>query len=93
MTDEERLEFERLKVRVAELETRPSDPQALEAAIQGSAMEKVARLELATLPPGWDVGDQEAVRRVTNISLGIGLIVGFATLIFLAFPNLLGWAH
>ena len=93
MTDEERLEFDRLKARVAELDAHSSDPQALKAAIKDSAMEKVARLELATLPPGWDVGDQEAVRRVTNISLGIGLIIGFATLIFLAFPNLLGWVH
>ena len=93
MTDDERLEFERLKARVAELESRPSDPHTHEAAIKSSAMEKVARLELATLPPGWDVEDQEAARRVTNISLGIGLCVGLVTLIILAFPGLLGWFH
>lgn len=93
MTDDEKLEFERLKVRVAELEARPSEPHAFEAAIKGSAMEKVARLELATLPPGWDVEDQEAARRVTNISLGISLCVGLVTLIILAFPGLLAWFH
>ena len=93
MTDEERLELERLKARVAELETRPSDPQALEAAIQGSAMEKVARLELATLPPGWDVGDQEAVRRVTNISFRIGYAVAFVMLLVFACHSFIGWPH
>ena len=50
MTGEERLKFERLKARVAELETRPSGPQTLETAIKGSAMEKLARIERASIP-------------------------------------------
>ena len=89
MTEEERLEFERLKARVAELETRPSDPQALEAAIKGSAMEKLARIELASLPPGWE--DEIALRRATSVTLTVGAIVAFVTLGFFACHAFFGW--
>jgi len=85
MTDEERLEFERLKVRVAELETRPSDPQALEAAIKGSAMEKVARLELASLPPGWE--DEDAMRQVARIAFPVAGVIALGIFLFLAFHS------
>ena len=91
MTDEERLEFERLKARVAELETRPSDPQALEAAIQGSAMEKVARLELASLPPGWD--DETEVRKVSTVSFYTVIFMFLAVIAFFTCHNLFGWPH
>jgi hypothetical protein len=89
MTDEERLEFERLKTRVAELEARPSDTQAIEAAIQGSAMEKVARLELAALPPGWD--DEAEVRWASTASLYVVIFLFVAVIAFFTCHNLFGW--
>jgi hypothetical protein len=91
MTDEERLEFERLKTRVAELEARPSDPQALEAAIKGSAMEKVARLELASLPPGWD--EEAEVRRASTISFYVVIFMFVGVIVFFTCHNLFGWPH
>ena len=89
MTDEEKLEFETLKARVAELEARPSDPHAFEAAIKGSAMEKVARLELASLPPGWE--DEVALRRATRVTLAVGAMVAIVTLAVFACHTLFGW--
>lgn len=91
MTDEERLEFERLKARVTELETRPSDPQALEAAIKGSAMEKIARLELASLPAGWD--DEAEVRKVSTVSFYAVIFMFLAVIAFFTCHNLFGWPH
>ena len=91
MTDEERLEFERLKARVAELETHPSDPQALEAAIQGSAMEKVARLELASLPPGWD--DEAEVRRVAHVTFYVAAAVIIGMVMVFAYLSFSNWPH
>jgi hypothetical protein len=91
MTDEERLEFERLKVRVAELEARQSDVQSIEAAIKDSAMEKVARLELAWQLPGWD--DEKEVARVMRIwSYAVGLIC-LAALVVFAVHESTGWLH
>ena len=89
MTDDERLEFETLKARVAELEARPSAPDALEAAIKDSAMEKVARLELASLPPGWD--DEAEVRRVSTVTLYVVVFMFIAVIAFFTCHNLFGW--
>lgn len=91
MTDEERLEFERLKVRVAELEARQSDVQSIEAAIKDSAMEKVARLELAWQLPGWD--DEKEVARVMRISsYAVGLICLAAFVVFAVHESTV-WLH
>lgn len=89
MTEEERHEFERLKAHVAELEARPIDAAAFEAAIKGSATEKLARLELASMAPGWD--DEHALRQATRISIAIGSIVAIGTLIFFALHTFVGW--
>ena len=91
MTDDERLEFETLKARVAELEARPSDPHAFEAAIKGSAIEKVARLELASLPPGWD--DEHAVRQVGRIAFPIAGLIALGIFLFLVFNGFLSGRH
>ena len=91
MTDDERLEFETLKARVAELEARPSAPDALEAAIKGSAMEKVARLELASLPPGWD--DEAEVRKVAHVTFYVAAAVIIGTIAFFAYLSLTNWPH
>lgn len=91
MTDEERLEFETLKARVAELEARQNYAQSFEAAIKGSAMEKVARLELAWQLPGW--GDEKEVARVMRISsYVVGLICLLAFGAF-AVHETTGWPH